>query len=245
MNVYLVLGGSSDVGCELLKRMNNEKNDSVFIMHYRTSKNTLEQIIPNNNNLIEYIQADLSDDSDVSKVITWVKEKYEAPTHIVHLPACKFSYGKLKDFSEEDYCKDMQIQVFSLVKILQAFLPKMAARKAYNKVVVMLSSNTIGVPPKYTMSYNMLKYSLLGLVKSLASDYSGKKICINGVSPSMINTKFLNQIDSRLIEMTMSGSVGGMNASTNDIIPAIQFLLSEDSDYINGINLNVSNGNVM
>ena len=35
------------------------------------------------------------------------------------------------------------------------------------------------------------------------------------------------------------------NAKPEDIVPAIAFLLSEDSNYMNGVNLNVSNGSVI
>jgi len=244
-NIYLVLGGSSDLGCELLRQLNETVSESVFIMHYNSNCEEIQNVQAQNDNSVELIQADLSDEKCVEELISIVKEKYQAPTHIIHLPACKFAYKKLKDFSWSDFSKDMEIQVHSLVLVLQAFLPKMAARKAYNKIVVMLSSNTLGVPPKYTMSYNMVKYSMVGLVKSVASDYAGKQICINGISPSMIDTKFLNQIDDRLIEMSMSNSVGKSNASTDEIVPAIRFLLSDESNYINGVNLNISNGNVM
>jgi len=109
----------------------------------------------------------------------------------------------------------------------------------------MLSSVTISTPPKYLMSYNMIKFTLLGLMKSLVSDYSGKRININAVSPSMINTKFLSNIDSRIIELNATNSNENKNADICDIVPTIKFLLSKDSNYINGINLNVSNGNVI
>lgn len=243
--IYLILGGSSDVGCELLRQLNNEVAESIFIMHYNNNYEEIQKIDMQNDNVVDLLQADLSDTDDIEKLIATIKEKYQAPTHIVHLPACKFAYKKLKDFVWNEFLRDMEIQLHSLVYILQAFLPKMAARKEYDKVVVMLSSNTIGVPPKYTMGYNVIKYSLLGLVKSLAADYAGKKLCINGISPSMIDTKFLEQIDQRLIEMSMSNCVGKTNASTDEIVPAICFLLSDASNYINGINLNVSNGNLM
>ena len=244
-NIYLILGGSSDIGCELLNQLNHDKNNSLFLIHYFSSETKIKEIKPSNHNYIKCIQADLSKIDEVKKLTEIIKSEYICPTHIVHLPANKFDYTKLKEFDWNAFCYDMEIQVHSLIQILNSFLPEMIKRKDYNKVVIMLSSVTISTPPKYLMSYNMIKFTLLGLMKSLVSDYSGKRININAVSPSMINTKFLSNIDSRIIELNATNSNENKNADICDIVPTIKFLLSNDSNYINGINLNVSNGNVI
>ena len=90
----------------------------------------------------------------------------------------------------------------------------------------------------------MLKYSLLGLMKSLAVEYDGKKISINALSPSMMETKFLSDIDERIVQINAKNSRFGKNASVKDIVPALEFLLSDASNYMNGANLNLSNGEV-
>lgn len=61
----------------------------------------------------------------------------------------------------------------------------------------------------------------------------------------MVETKFLSGIDEKIIAINADNSAGKKNAVPKQIIPAIAFLLSADSDYITGINLNVSNGNNM
>ncbi|MEY8283645.1 SDR family oxidoreductase [Lachnospiraceae bacterium 50-23] len=121
----------------------------------------------------------------------------------------------------------------------------MTKAEVVGKVVIMLSSYTISNPPKFMMNYIMVKYALMGLMKALAVDYAGKRICINGISPSMIETKFLNNINDRIVELNAQNSIAGRNAGVSDIVPGIRFLLSEYSDYVHGINLNISNGNVI
>lgn len=243
--IYLILGGSSDIGCALLERLNREQENSIFLVHYYSSDEKIKNILARNGNVIQTFQADLSKKEKVQELISMIEQDYTAPTHIVHLPANKFEYVKLKNYSEEALQKDMEVQVYSLLQILKAFLPKMIKGGQKAKVVAMLSSYTFSVPPKYMMNYIITKYALLGLVKSLASDYAGKNVCINGISPSMVETKFLNGIDERIIAMNAEKSAGKVNATPEQIVPAITFLLSAESDYITGINLNVSNGNNM
>jgi 3-oxoacyl-[acyl-carrier protein] reductase len=88
----------------------------------------------------------------------------------------------------------MEVEVYSLLEISQAFLPRMAKSK-YGKIVVMLTACTKGIPPKYLSDYCIAKHALLGLMKSAASEYEGKGVYINGISPEMTDTKFLSNLE--------------------------------------------------
>ncbi|MCI9570982.1 MAG: SDR family oxidoreductase [Lachnospiraceae bacterium] len=244
-NIYLILGASSDIGYALLEKLNEKEEESVFLCHYHCNSEKIETVLPHNNNIIEKFQADFSKLEEVRNFADKIKQKYGSPTHIVHLPAGKLQYTRFKKFEWEQFQRDLEIQIHAFIVILQMFLPLMAEKEKKSKIVIMLTSYTIANPPKHMVSYIMSKYALLGLMKALAADYAGKQICINGISPSMIETKFLDGIDRRLIEQNALRSIGQRNAIPSDIVPAILFLLSEDSDYINGVNLNISNGNVM
>ncbi|MCR5672054.1 MAG: SDR family oxidoreductase [Butyrivibrio sp.] len=242
---FLILGASSDIGTALVKELNKKYSESHFCLHYNHGLKGLEDIKPENGNTFEMIQADFTSADDVQKMIAGLKEKEFSPTHIVHLPAAKLVYTRLKDFDLERVQNSAMIQVYSFVEVLKAFLPAMVKRKDHNKVVAVLSSVVGGQPVKSMLEYTMVKSMLYGVVRQLAADNAGNKININAVSPSMVETKLLSDIDSRLVEMAADDSAEKRNATVDDVVPSILFLLSEDSNYINGINLNVSNGNVI
>lgn len=243
---YLILGASSDLGIELIKKLDEENSisseKSLFIAHYNSSKEKLESMPINEKNNLVCVQCNLSNMNSVDNLITEVKQYTDAPTHIVHLAAEPFRYMKLKEFDRDSLIHGMDIQVCSFAKIMQAFLPVMAKRKQHDKVVIMLSSYVTGMPPKFMLDYISTKYALLGLMKSLASDYSGKSININAISPSMIETKFLKNIDERIVQMVAENSPEKRNAKPEDIVPVIQFLLSDAANYMHGQNVVVNNG---
>lgn len=245
---YLILGASSDLGIELIKKLDEENSKSseksLFIAHYNSSKEKLESIPLNDKNKLVCVQCDLSNMNAVDNLIVEVKTYTDAPTHIVHLAAESFRYMKLKEFDRDSFIHGMDIQVCSFAKIMQAFLPVMVKRKQHDKVVIMLTSYVTGMPPKFMLDYISTKYALLGLMKSLSSDYSGKSININAISPSMIETKFLKNIDARIVQMVAENSPEKRNAKPEDIVPVIQFLLSESANYIHGMNLRVTNGGI-
>ncbi len=244
-NVFLILGASSDLGVALIKKLNEEYSDSVFCLHYHSNSAPLGDISFTNGNTYFLIRADLSSSEDTQAIIEELKGKDLIPTHIVQLSAQKMMFTKLKDFDQERLDKNVRIQVYSFVQILKAFLPAMVKRKDHNKVVAVTSSVAVGKPPKSMLEYTLVKTMLLGVIKQLAADNEGKMVNINAVSPSMIDTKFLSDIDPRVIEMAAQAGPEGRNATVDEIVPAITFLLSKDSNYISGANLNVSNGSVI
>ena len=139
---------------------------------------------------------------------------------------------------------DLEIQVHSFAEIMKAFLPIMAKQK-YGKVVAMLSSVTKGVPPKYLSSYVITKYALMGLINSLVSEYKEKGIQINCVSPTMVETNFLSEIDDRIIEMTAESSSMKRNVKIEEVVEAISYLMSDNSNYTNGVNLGLTGGDLL
>jgi 3-oxoacyl-[acyl-carrier protein] reductase len=117
----------------------------------------------------------------------------------------------------------------------------MAALKR-GRVITVLSSVVLGVPPKALTQYTSVKYALLGLMKALASEYADKKITINCISPSMIDTKFLSLINERVVELAAETHPLKRNAKVSDVIPSLLMLMSEDAEYINGVNLPITGG---
>lgn len=82
-------------------------------------------------------------------------------------------------------------------------------------------------------------------MKSAAIEYAAKGITINSVLPSLMETKFLSEIDERTAEINAKNSTMGRNVTLDETSSAILFLMEQQSGYINGVNLNVSSGDYM
>jgi 3-oxoacyl-[acyl-carrier protein] reductase len=244
MKTILVLGASSDMGMGYIENLEttHKAGEVQVIAHYRTMSEKLNELIVSAKNVsIEAAQADLQAPKDIERLIDVISAKYAAPTHIIHLAAGRFRHMRIRQFDSEAIRAEMQVQVYSLGEILKAFLPAMA-KKRYGKVVIMLTAYTAGIPPKFVADYAICKYALLGLMKAAAAEYSEKGVCINAVSPSMVETKFLDDIDSRIVELAATGNPMKRNASIAEVVSAINFLMADENSYMCGVNLNVSGG---
>ena len=238
--VYLITGASSEVGMAYIKRLDETASEKVVVIaHYANTKAGLEALQNEFANVeLHMVQADLSLADGADKVCAFIKEHGMEVTHVLHLAASAFSHVKIKKWDEEKVRKEMQIQLFAFASLMKEILPKMA-KTGYGRVCVMLSSCVLGKPPKFMSGYVAVKSALLGYMKAAAVEYGDKGVCINGISPNMMETKFLRNIDEKIVQMTAESSALGRNIRVEETVGGIEYLLSNDASYVNGVNLNL------
>ena len=118
-----------------------------------------------------------------------VQRRYGAPTHLVHLPALRVVNTKFRNFDEDRFMLDFNLQVRSAIALCKAFVPAMAKAKK-GRVLFMLTSYVLGLPPKNTAAYVTAKSALAGLAKSLAADYAPSGVTVNCVAPYMMAVSY-------------------------------------------------------
>lgn len=133
------------------------------------------------------------------------------------------------------------VGVFSLSKLcLQHMIP----RGSGSIINISSMSALFGLPE--VAAYSSSKSGLLGLTRTLASEYSGKGVRINAIAPGFIESKmFLDimakdpQREQRILQRTPMQRFG----SPTDIGHAATFLASDAAAFITGICLPVDGGN--
>jgi 3-oxoacyl-[acyl-carrier protein] reductase len=242
-NPILVTGASSDIGRALVRRLLEGPDAPTVLAHSHQSAPKLAALKSEFGDRLSLIQADFSQADSVAKMAEKIAQEYGTPASIVHLPALRLSYERFTKFQWDRFEQDMAIQVRSAVILLMKFLPKMA-KLPRARVLFVLSSVVHGVPPKYMSMYTTLKYTQLGLMRSLAAEYASTPVRINAISPSMVETQFLSEISEIAVQMSATANPQGRNATPEDLLGAMELLLSPASDYIHGVNLPIAAGGV-
>jgi 3-oxoacyl-[acyl-carrier protein] reductase len=237
-NIVFITGASSDIGEALIKSLAEE---CVIIAHYNSNNKRLLELQKETKNKIVPIQANFSSNESIIKMLDTIESEIGVPNKIIHLAAPKFENLRFKDVDWNNFQNEINISLGSITLILNRFLPKMALQKR-GRVVTILSSVVLGVPPKALTQYTTVKYALLGLMRALASEYADKKITVNCISPSMVETQFLSQINERIVELAAEAHPLKRNATVLDVIPSILMLMSDDAAYINGVNIPITGG---
>ena len=80
------------------------------------------------------------------------------------------------------------------------------------------------------------------MLKSLVAEYSTFNIQINAISPSMINSKFLKNMDERLIEAEIEKHPLKRTIKIEEIVETINYILKSKNEFLNGNNILLTGG---
>jgi 3-oxoacyl-[acyl-carrier protein] reductase len=94
-------------------------------------------------------------------------------------------------------------------------------------------------------NYTASKAGIVAMSKSLAIEYAKKNININCISPGFIQTAMTDKIDDKFKEVIISKIPSARLGEPDDIANAVLFLISDQSNYINGETLHVNGGMYM
>lgn len=239
--VLLVTGASSELGINLINKVYSDYKR--IYLQYRNMNDQLQETIDYLKDKTEIVlfKVDLSNVLDVNKMIADINESMILPSCIVHFPAPKAYNMQFHKDKWENYDLGWIVSVRSIVMILQAFVKNMARNK-YGRIVFMLTNYTNNLPAKYQSSYVTVKYALLGLMKSLSVEYIDKGITVNGVSPDMMETKFLSNLPELIIEQNKANSPIGRNIYIKEVVPIMEYMLSDLGAAMTGQNIVISGG---
>lgn len=240
MGKYLLLGASSDL-CRTFMEQHKWQESDEIIAQYCHSHDKLEELKKEISAKMELRQADFSDEASTAAFVDKLKAEKFVPTHILHVPAVPIENMRFTEIDWADVEKQLNVQCRSLWLVLQAVIKGMAKAK-YGKILLVLSSCSIGVPPKFLAGYVTTKYALMGMGKALASEYAPKGIQVNMISPTMMETKFLEHVYGGVVEQTAAANPLKRNASPEDVAGLIEYLFSDSNTFITGGNFPVTGG---
>ena len=119
-NKYLILGASSDIGIAYIKdldeRLSAEGENAAVVAHFGSNGDRLQELkIDLRAVEVLPVQADLSQPDGVVPVLRFAEEHLDCPDCILHLPASRLMYQKLKQFDWENVLRDMSVDRKSVV----------------------------------------------------------------------------------------------------------------------------------
>lgn len=227
----LITGATSSFGQELIARL---PSDAKIIAQ---SRDSLPIVIKNDSRILSVI-------SDFSKAdfLTDFESKvdFESIDEVVHFAAADLRLRRFVETTSEQLLFDYQVNFISIVALLSKVLTTLKQKPRQIKVVIMIT-DMVRLPKKGEISYMTSKYALLGLVNSLLSEFSGNELRINAISPSFVDTRFVN-IPDFLKEDISNKHPMKRFCTPAEVVDCTEFLLSSRSSFINGQNFFINGG---
>ncbi len=232
MKTILITGANSEIAAVYIRKYGQDYDR--IIMHYGHRRDRIDGRKRDYGEKITPFEADISRRDEVEKLVEMISE-YEIDEYL-HLPAPKLRHLRFTKGNIDEFDLEMQVVYWSFLRISQAIIPGMSERGS-GRILAILTEYTVTEQPAYLSHYISAKFALLGLLKSLAKEYGSKGLRINGISPGMIETDFISTLPHYVVDDSAKMTMRGRNLSPIDLLPTIRYLLSEDSDGINGQNI--------
>jgi NAD(P)-dependent dehydrogenase (short-subunit alcohol dehydrogenase family) len=238
--VAVITGGSSGIGLATAKRF-IEEGAHVFLTGRRQAEldEAVKQLGPNATG----IRGDVSNLADLDRLFSAVKLK--GKLDIVFANAGIGEFAPLAEITEQHFDKHFGVNVKGMLFTVQKALPLLrdGASVILNASIVASTGN-----PAFSV-YSATKAAVRSFARTWAVDLRDRKIRVNAISPGIIPTPGYNtslgmnarQVD-QFVESALPNIPLGRAGTAEEIAKAVLFLASDDSSYVNGIELFVDGG---
>jgi 2-keto-3-deoxy-L-fuconate dehydrogenase len=160
--------------------------------------------------------------------------------------------GSVTECTEADWDRSFEINVKSMYRMCQAFLPGMLAHAKSNggsvSIINMASMASSIKGFANRCAYGATKAAVIGLTKSIAADFVRQGVRCNALCPGTVDTPSLRgriasaadpvQAEKDFIARQPVGRL----ATVDDITPLVVYLASDESQFVTGQALLVDGG---
>jgi NAD(P)-dependent dehydrogenase (short-subunit alcohol dehydrogenase family) len=187
---------------------------------------------------------DLTKEADLDRVSKEIVQKAGPVDVLVNNAGVASRKGRdvpIWESVREDWEYVFNINVTGLVLCCKAVLPGMIERK-YGRIVNIASIAGKEGNPKMA-PYSASKAAVIALTKSLSKELVGKgDVCVNSVSPAVIQTPILDQLDQAQINMMLSKIPLGRTGKPEEVEALVHFLASAECSFTTGFCFDISGG---
>lgn len=188
------------------------------------------------------VGADVSDADEVTAMIDVGNDEFGSIDVLVNNAGIGGSGPFLNPEYEGAFRDQLDVHLHGTLNCIRAVVDGMV-EQGYGKIINLTSIHTkngIGMASQYDVA----KFSLLGLTKSLALELGREGVRVNAVAPGWVDTRMTADMDPAVREKIETNNPLGTFADPEDIANAVAFLAAPASDYVNGHEFRVDGGQV-
>ncbi|EMY76347.1 oxidoreductase, short chain dehydrogenase/reductase family protein [Leptospira weilii serovar Ranarum str. ICFT] len=217
----LIVGGSKGIGLEIARSFAKRGDDTYVLSRNKGAWDG------------KHIEADLSNEENLNKVIRLIQEKKIQFKYIV------FSQKNRSNPIDLDY--EFMIQLKSVKILVEGIVPLMKS----GSFVFIGSPAGRFVVKEQPLSYHLSKAALEQLTKYYAVNFGKLSITFNCIMPGTIikeSNKEFYQTNEEVVNLLKQITPLQILGETSDVVNAVDFFSSEKSRYITGQSIYIDGG---
>ena len=232
--VAVITGGSSGLALASAKRF-VEEGAYVFITGRRQEQlDEAVQLIGRN---VTGVRSDSSNLGDLDRLFETIKQA-KGNIDIVFASAGKGEAAKLGEITEQHFDAGFDLIVRGTLFTVQKALPLL---NDGGSIIMTGSVASVKGFPGFGV-YAASKAALRSFARTWLNELKDRKIRVNVLSPGQVDTPDSQRLDQATREMFESLIPRGKMGRPEEIAAAALFLASDESSYVNGVDLAVDGG---
>lgn len=238
--IALVTGGNSGIGLATAKQFVAE-GAYVYITGRRQAE--LDAAVEAIGKNVTAVQSDVSNLADLDRLFATIEQE-QGHLDIIFANAGGGQIAPLGAITEEHFDKAFNVNVKGLLFTVQKALPLLPEGAS---IILNASITSIKGTPAFSV-YSATKAAVRSFARNWILDLRERKIRVNAISPGVVPTPGYDGLglnDQQLQEFVDSQASTiplGRVGTPDEIAKAVVFLASDDSSFVNGIELFVDGG---
>lgn len=236
----IVTGAARGIGKAIAKRL---VGDGFFVAAVYNSSEKLakelkSELYPN----VKAYKCDVSDSESVNAVVRAVLKDRKTVDVLVNNAG--IAQQKLfTDITDEDWSRMIGVDLSGAFYFTRAALPSMINEKSGR--IINITSMWGETGGSCEVHYSAAKAGLIGMTKALAKETGLSGVCVNAVSPGVIETDMMSGFSEADKEALREEIPLSRLGRAEDVANAVAFLCSEKASYITGQVISVNGGIVI
>ncbi len=237
--VIVITGGHSGLGKAMTIDLAGQGADLIIL--YRKNHSAAKEIKKIGKEQQGSIQTLQTDVTDYKKVLASFDEIMKKHPRIDALINCvgDFINLPLDQTGVDDWHRMLNSNLNSVFYCCKSVLPTMRKQK-HGRIINLGVANADRIQAySNVVPYAIAKTGVLILTKSLAQEQARYGITVNAISPGLFDNEKIS--DHEIIEQGKKIPIGKVGTG-KDLLGALNFLLSDEAEYVTGCNIVVSGG---
>lgn len=238
--VALITGSSVGIGKEIALELARNGID-IAINSDKTKKEGLEIVkeIQKMGREAIYVKADVSNLDQVIGMFDKVIEKFGRIDILVN-NAGVTDDKRVENMTEEQWDRVISVNlkgVFNCTKTVVSYMQKQGSGKIVNISSVVAEMGNIG-----QSNYAASKGGIISFSKTVAREYANDNILVNVVAPGFIKTRMVEKIPQGILQNIVKQIPLGRMGKAGEVAKLVNFLVSDDANYITGQVFKINGG---